>query len=95
MTGLGVHPMISVLIGLGLAVPFENRVLTSYARGAVAGPLYGTLWWALCPLLLMTLAMMGMPTFMIHGAALMSLMGHMLYGITLGLVATAVLLRRR
>ena len=33
IVGFGVHMMISVLIGLGLTVPFGNRLLTSYGRG--------------------------------------------------------------
>lgn len=90
--GFGVHLVISVTIGLGLTVPFAG-LLTGYGRGAVVGLVYGGLWWVLGPLLLMPL-MMGMPLFMIDTAAWMSLMGHLFYGIVLGLTATAVLHRR-
>ncbi|MBT2515668.1 hypothetical protein J7E82_19605 [Arthrobacter sp. ISL-30] len=88
--GFGVHLVISVLIGLGLTVPFAHLVLTSYARGALAGLAYGVLWWILGPLLIMP-SMLGMPLFMLDLTALMSLMGHLIYGVVLALVAVRVL----
>ena len=93
VVGFGVHLMISIGIGLGLTVPFGNRLLTGYARGALVGLVYGAIWWVLGPLLIMP-AMMGMPLFAIDGGAWMSLMGHMIYGIILGLVAVRVLQSR-
>jgi uncharacterized membrane protein YagU involved in acid resistance len=89
--GLVVHLGISVLIGLGLTVPFAN-LLSKYSRAAIVGPVYGALWWVLGPLLLMP-AMMGMPLFMINEATWMSLLGHLIYGVILGLTASAVLRR--
>ncbi len=93
VVGFGVHLVISIGIGLGLTVPFGNRLLTGYARGALVGLAYGALWWVLGPLLIMP-AMMGMPLFAIDGGAWMSLMGHLIYGIILGLVAVRVLQSR-
>ncbi len=93
VVGFVVHLMISIGIGLGLTVPLGNRLLTGYARGALVGLAYGALWWVLGPLLIMP-AMMGMPLFAIDGGAWMSLMGHMIYGIILGLVAVRVLQSR-
>ncbi len=90
VVGLGVHLMISVGIGLGLTVPFANRLLTGYGRAAVVGLVYGAIWWVLGPLLIMP-AMMGMPLLALDGGAWMSLMGHLIYGIILGLVAVRVL----
>lgn len=87
--GFGVHLLISVLIGLGLTAPFAG-LLKSYGRGAVIGLAYGALWWVLGPLLIMP-TMLGMPVFMIDAAAVWSLMGHLLYGIILALVAVRVL----
>ncbi len=93
MVGFGVHLMISVLIGLGLTVLFGNRLLTGYARGALVGIGYGAIWWVLGPLMVMP-AMMGMPLFAIDLTALMSLMGHLVYGAILGLVAVRIITTR-
>ncbi|MFM9432823.1 hypothetical protein [Arthrobacter sp. MP_2.3] len=90
VVGFGVHLMISVLIGLGLTVLFGNRFLTGYGRGALVGLGYGAIWWVLGPLMIMPV-MMGMPLFAIDLTALMSLMGHLIYGVILGLVAVRVL----
>lgn len=92
VVGLVVHLVISVLIGLGLTVPFAG-MLSGPARASVIGLIYGALWWVLGPLLLMP-AMMGMPVFMINSGALMSLLGHLMYGIILGVSASAFLRRR-
>lgn len=86
--GLGVHLMISVLIGLGLTVPFAG-LLTGYGKGVLVGLGYGAIWWILGPLLIMPM-MMGMPLFAINTMALLSLMGHLIYGIILALVAVRV-----
>ena len=93
VVGFGVHLMISVLIGLGLTVLFGNRFLTGYGRGALVGLGYGAIWWVLGPLMIMPV-MMGMPLFAVDLTALMSLMGHLIYGVTLGLVAVRVLTGR-
>lgn len=87
--GFGVHLVISVLIGWGLTVPFAG-LLTSYGRAALIGLAYGALWWVLGPLLIMP-TMLGMPLFMVDATALWSLMGHLVYGIILALVAVRVL----
>jgi hypothetical protein len=89
LVGFGVHVVISVLIGLGLTVPFAG-LLKSHGRGALIGLVYGALWWVLGPLLIMP-TMLGMPVFMIDAAAGWSLMGHLVYGIILALVAVRVL----
>jgi hypothetical protein len=87
--GFGIHILISIGIGLGLTVPFGS-LLSTYPRGAVIGLVYGAIWWVLGPLLLMPM-MMGMPLFMIDTTAMMSLVGHLIYGLILGIVATGVL----
>lgn len=93
MVGFGIHIMISLAIGLGLTVPFGG-LLTGYGRGALIGLAYGALWWVLGPLLLMPL-MMGMPSFGFDANSLPSLMGHLVYGAILGVVAVAILRRPR
>lgn len=92
VVGFVVHLVISILIGLGLTILLGSALL-SYGRGAILGLLYGGLWWVLGPLLIMPM-MMGMPVFVVDAAALWSLMGHLIYGLVLGLTAVAVLNRR-
>ncbi|WP_430868124.1 hypothetical protein [Demequina aurantiaca] len=93
VVGFGLHLMISVMIGLGLTVLFGNRLLSSYGRGAVVGLAYGAVWWILGPLLIMPL-MMDMPLFNLDSTNMFSLMGHLIYGVILGLVAVRVLKSR-
>lgn len=90
--GFVVHLVISILIGLGLTI-LLGGALASYGRGAILGLLYGGLWWVLGPLLIMPM-MMGMPMFVVDATALWSLVGHLIYGLVLGLTAVAVLNRR-
>lgn len=91
--GFAMHLMISVLIGLGLTVPFGNRLLTGYGRGTLVGIAYGAIWWVLGPLVMMPL-MLGMPVFTLDVTAVLSLMGHLIYGVILGLTAVRVLTSR-
>ena len=92
--GFAMHLMISVVIGVGLTVLFGNWLLTGYGRGVLVGLAYGAIWWVLGPLILMPL-MLGMPLFTLDLTALVSLMGHLIYGAILGLTAVRVLAGRR
>ncbi|WP_248305665.1 hypothetical protein [Agromyces sp. H66] len=92
--GFAVHLMISIMIGLGLTVLFGNLLLTTYVRGLLVGMAYGAIWWVLGPLVAMPM-MFGMPPFTFDATTLPSLMGHVLYGGILGVVAVATLVRRR
>ncbi|MBT2555253.1 hypothetical protein J7I89_20065 [Arthrobacter sp. ISL-5] len=87
--GFGIHMVISILIGLGLTVPFAG-LLSSYGKGTLVGLGYGALWWVLGALTIMP-AVLGMPLFVIDTMAGMSLMGHLVYGAILALVAVRVL----
>lgn len=93
VVGLAIHLMLSIGIGLALVVPFGALVLTSIPRGLIAGLIYGAVWWVLGPLVAMP-AMLGMPLFAVDQTALLSLMGHLVYGAALGTVATLVLVKR-
>lgn len=90
--GFGVHLMISVVYGLVLALIF-TRFLRSYGRGAAAGAVFGVALWVIGPLLAMPI-MLGMPLFSVDLTAMMSLMGHLVYGILAALVAVRVLRAR-
>jgi uncharacterized membrane protein YagU involved in acid resistance len=92
--GFAVHIVISILIGLGLTVLFGNLLLTGYWRGLIVGLGYGAVWWVLGGLILMPLGL-GMQPFMFDANAFFSLIGHLLYGVVLGVVAVGILSRRR
>lgn len=92
--GFLIHMMISMAFGVGLTVVTGSKLLTSYPRGVIIGVAYGAMWWVLGPLLIMPL-MLGGALFVVNTGALLSLMGHLIYGAILGLVAVRVLGSRR
>jgi uncharacterized membrane protein len=86
LVGFGVHMVISVIIGVLFGVALGAQV-QNYTSGSLWGLGYGALWWVLGPLVLMPL-MMGMGVR--FGAALtppmlMSLVGHLIFGLLTGL----------
>jgi hypothetical protein len=83
--GFVVHLLISAFIGGSFSLLFGRRVVGGIA-GLSYGLLYGGLWWILGPLTLMPL-IMGMGVTWNTAAAtqaIPSLMGHLIYGGTLG-----------
>lgn len=86
--------LVHLVISAGFGVVFGLLVPARFGVGATlgAGAGYGVALWVVGPLLAMP-AMMGMPLFMLNTTAMMSLIGHIVYG----LVAAGVLvaLRRR
>jgi len=54
---------------------------------------YGAIWWVLGPLVIMPL-MLGMPVFAVDRTSVFSLMGHLIYGAILGLMAVRVFTSR-
>jgi len=89
IAGFAVHMMISAGIGASFAVLF-GRLVHSSRNGLLAGMSYGGVWWVLGPLVLMPWMMgMGFGANLNVAAAteaLPSLMGHLVYGVVLGLV---------
>jgi hypothetical protein len=95
VVGFLYHMFNSVVIGamFGLILGGLSR---TYVRGVVFGLLYGVVWWVLGPMILMPL-LLGMGSEGIasqFGAAfsapmLMSLVGHLIYGLLTGLVYVA------
>jgi uncharacterized membrane protein YagU involved in acid resistance len=78
VVGAVVHLMISAFIGLVfgmIAASLAARFWTVLG----AGILYGMVWWVLGPLVAMPM-MAGMPLFTVDQTAVMSLMGHIVYG---------------
>lgn len=88
-----VHLAISAFIGATFALifaPVAKRVVSALFLGMG----YGVVWWVLGGLVLMP-ARLGMPVFQFGAAAWQSLMGHLIYGLLLGLVYALVLPRLR
>ncbi len=82
--GWAVHLAISVVLGLGFGLVVGDR-LSSVGASLGLGAGYGVVWWVLGGLIAMPLAL-GMPAFVLNTMAWMSLMGHLVFGLTLGLV---------
>lgn len=94
VVGFVVHMVISAIIGAGFGLVFGPRAL-DLRGGALWGAIYGVIWWILGPLLIMP-SMMGMgPQFgmALTMPMLMSLAGHLIYGVATGL-SFPVLARR-
>lgn len=106
MAMMGMLPMVAMLVGsqsavvgglvhlvisAGIGAVF-GLVAPAVGLGALlgAGALYGMVWWVLGPLVIMP-AWLGMPLFTFDQTALMSLMGHVIFG----LVAAAALFALR
>ena len=86
-TGVVVHLVIALAIGAAYGVSFRRQ---SYdiSSGLGWGASYGFFWWILGPLTLMPLMLGRSPTWTADAAAglFASLIGHLAYGVTLGVV---------
>ncbi len=96
VVGFFVHMVNSAIIGVGFTLLFGHQV-TRVKAGAGFGMFYGVIWWVLGPLTLMPF-MMGMGfgvnwNLAAITTALPSLVGHLMYGVILG-ITYAVLERR-
>jgi len=92
--GFAVHLVISALIGMSYGVLFQHESPNAGA-GAAWGLLYGLVWWFLGPLTLFPILLGGTFTWTTTaaGAALPSLIGHLVYGAATAFVF--LLLERR
>lgn len=81
------HLMISAGYGALFALVVPAGLGVAAKLGAGAG--YGVLTWVLGPLLVMP-AMMGMPLLMMNSTAMMSLVGHIVYGLIVAGVLIAL-----
>ena len=88
-TSVGVGWLVHLIISTGLGGLYGLTVAGRLPAGAVAaaagGAGYGVIWWVLGALLLMP-ARLGMPVFGFGTVAWQSLMGHLVFGLVLGLV---------
>jgi uncharacterized membrane protein YagU involved in acid resistance len=90
--GWVVHLAISAFFGAAFAVLLAG-LLRGPGMALLLGAVYGVVLWVVGPLLLMP-AFMGMPVFVVDQTAVMSLIGHVAFGVVLGVVAWAMLRRR-
>jgi hypothetical protein len=88
-----VHLAISAFIGATFALLFGGWA-GRLVPGALLGLGYGVVWWVLGALVIMP-AQLGMPVFMFNTTAWQSLMGHLVYGLILGLGFAALAHRQR
>ncbi|WP_370588653.1 hypothetical protein [Pseudonocardia sp. C8] len=90
VVGWLVHLVISAFYG----AVFAEIVPATLGTGGVlgAGAVYGIVLWVIGPLLIMP-AVMGMPLFMFNTTTMMSLIGHLVYGVIVA--GVLVPLRRR
>lgn len=86
-SGIGwlVHLAISVALGVGYAATLA-RVARNLPAAVGLGMAFGAFWWVIGALLLMPLRL-GMPTFEVSATTLKSLVGHLMYGAIVGVVA--------
>jgi xanthosine utilization system XapX-like protein len=91
VVGWLVHLAISSFIGASFAVLFGSRA-TQILPAALFGLGYGVVWWVLGGLLIMP-ARLGMGVFTFNTMAWLSLLGHLVYGLAVGIVF-ALLSRR-
>lgn len=94
VVGFVVHMVISAIIGAGFGLVFGSRAL-DVQSGALWGAAYGVIWWILGPLLIMPVAMGMGPQFgmALSMPTILSLVGHVVYGVVAGL-AYPVVVRR-
>lgn len=88
-----VHLAISAFIGASFALLLGSRAKTLFPA-ALSGMAYGAVWWVLGALLIMP-AQLGMPVFALNATAWQSLMGHLLFGLVLGLVFSMLVRREQ
>ena len=95
-TGLAVHLLISILIGISYGLLFRRHNL-DIGSALAWGVGYGLLWWVLGALTLLPLLLGGAPQWSAQAVAatLPSLVGHLAYGGALGMTFYALEVRTR
>jgi uncharacterized membrane protein YagU involved in acid resistance len=91
--GWVVHLAISAFIGASFAV-LLGAFSKTLVPAALTGMAYGVVWWILGALLIMP-AQLGMPVLQLNATAWQSLMGHLLFGLVLGVVYSLLVRRER
>ena len=86
VVGFVVHMVISALIGASYGV-IADRLPARWSVAVVAGGVYGIIWWVLGALILMPM-LLGMTemVFVIGQPQMMSLVGHIIFGVVTGVL---------
>jgi predicted lipid-binding transport protein (Tim44 family) len=87
-----VHLAISAFAGAVFGLLVGSRA-TKYGPAVLLGLVYGVVWWIVGALLIMP-AQLGMDVFVFNATAWQSLMGHLLFGLVLGMVYAAAARRQ-
>lgn len=84
--GFGVHMLISAFIGATFGLLLEFMPVRGHVPTTIAGAVYGAIWWVLGALIMMP-TMLGMSemVFVVGEMQWMSLMGHVIFGVLLGI----------
>lgn len=86
LVGFIVHMIISAFIGATFGA-IATRLPSGWASAIIGGGVYGIVWWVLGALILMPLLLgMTQMVFVIGGLQWMSLLGHVIYGVTTGVL---------
>ena len=87
LVGWILHLIISAVTGVLFVMMFGSKVSTN-ADGVRYGLIYGLIWWVLGPLVIMPVILgMGIQIQNAFGQTqLMSLMGHLVFGVILGII---------
>lgn len=86
IVGFMVHMGISAFIGAVYGL-FAGRLPASWIAVALAGAVYGMIWWVLGALIAMPIGLgMSQMVFVIEQPQIMSLMGHVIYGVITALL---------
>jgi len=84
--GFIIHMLISAFIGVTFGI-IATRLPSGWGATVIGSAVYGIVWWVLGALIMMPL-MLGMThmVFVIGGPQWMSLVGHIIYGVVMGVL---------
>lgn len=86
LVGFVIHAIVSTFLGAIYGL-FACRLTASWSLAIAAGTAYGLFWWVLGGLVLLPLMLgMGHMVLVIGSAQWLSLAGHLMYGLTTGLL---------
>jgi hypothetical protein len=84
LIGFGLHMVISAFIGATFGV-IATRLPAGWVSFLISGGVYGIVWWVLGALILMPLGLgMSQMVFVIEQPQIISLIGHVIYGVLTG-----------
>jgi len=88
--GLVIHLMMSIAIGIGFVLVIGNVAFKSNGATVLWSMAYAVAWWVMGVLIAMPL-MFGQALFALDSTTLLSLMGHVIYGLIMAFVAKKII----